>query len=162
MTSMLRRGTYDDASFMSSASAGTGTGDTYAGSAFEGNATPSPSPPTGNMNFVHYNQHHPHRNSQNQQREDRQQFPTHSSFYSPPLPLSNPPVFHGNHGMQPSVPRLENLPQYSDRVSPMMSSASPISHSPHTVAPASFERERNRDHHPPNSASENARPPSVR
>ena len=130
---------YDDSSFMSTSSAGSGSGsDIYPHSGHHGldDMTPSPSPPASSMSFVHYSPG----------ADSRQPYSSNSStFYSVPSPLSNPPVLHPQHGNQ--LPRLDHIPSYTDRVSPMHSSGSPISHSPltSTVPPASFERERNRD-----------------
>lgn len=110
------------------------------------------SAPNSNMNFVHYAPGGPN---------DRSGQPSYSSnnnsnFYSVPSPLSsNPPVLHssqggghGNHhGHGHQLPPLGQITSYAGRLSPMLSSASPIGHSPltSTLPPASFERERDRD-----------------
>lgn len=157
----LRRG-YDETSFMSTSSTGSGSGsDVYSHSGHPGldGLTPSPSPPAANMNFVHYSPH-----PQNQSDSRHSYTPnTTSSFYSVPSPLSNPPVLHSQHSNQ--TPRLDHIPTYSDRLSPMLSSASPVSHSPltSTMPPASFERERDRERElPPTPVSAEPRHSSRR
>ncbi|TFK72912.1 hypothetical protein BDN72DRAFT_869302 [Pluteus cervinus] len=131
--SAMRR-SYGDTSFVSTSSNGSGSGsEMYSHSSHHilESATPSPSPPAS-MNFVHY------------APGERQSYSTNSgSFYSTPSPLSNPPVLH--HSNQ--LPPLGQLTSYTDRLSPMLPSASSSNHSPLTSThpPASFERERDRD-----------------
>jgi hypothetical protein len=117
----LRRGGYDN-----SFSAGSNSGsEVYSQSSHHGldALTPSPSPPASSVNFVHYSPQ-----SQSQAGENRQTYNNNSgSFYSVASPLSNPPVVNPQHGNPMSA--------YSDRLSPVTS----------TTAPASFERDREKD-----------------
>ncbi|KAF8639423.1 hypothetical protein AX17_001513 [Amanita inopinata Kibby_2008] len=120
--------------------------------------TPSPSPPATNMNFVHYS---PGTNG-------RQQYSTSTNtFYSIPSPLSNPPVLSAPHetGHQPHehpLPPLGQITSYTDRMSPMLPSASSVTQSPltSTLPPASYERERDRERElPPTPLSAEPRHP---
>ncbi|KAF8656860.1 hypothetical protein AX16_002407 [Volvariella volvacea WC 439] len=142
--STMRR-SYGDASFVSTSSTGSGSGNEmypppHTGHHVLEHLTPSPSPPASSMNFVHY-----------APGGERQPYSTSSSsFYSVPSPLSNPPVVPPQHQASPhtnQLPPLGQLTSYADRLSPTFSSSSPVSHSPGTSthAPASFERERERD-----------------
>lgn len=158
----LRRA-YDGSPMLSASDAGSGSG---TGSpvftshhAFE-DFTPSPSPPAGNMSFVHYSHSNQHPQSSN---EPRPTYAGSSSFYSVPSPLSNPPLLnvsasHGGdgsgHGPGPSS-RMEPGPQYSDRIHSTIVSP--------TLSPASFERDRDRirDRDGPSAAAD-GRSSSVR
>ncbi|KAK2462978.1 hypothetical protein APHAL10511_005030 [Amanita phalloides] len=111
-----------------------------------GTLTPSPSPPASSVNFIHYS---PGTTS-------RPQYSTAtSSFYSVPSPLSNSSVLNTPHEIAPStheqrgnqLPPLGQISSYASRMSPMLSVASSITHSPltSTLPPASYERERDRD-----------------
>lgn len=134
------------------------------------NATPSPSPPASNMNFVHYapggsDSRPPYSN-------------TGSNFYSVPSPLSHPHILHHHEQQHPvqqqaapqhstanQLPPLGQLSSYAGRLSPMVTPGSPVSHSSltSTYPPASYERERERDRDardlPPTPLS--AEPPRV-
>ena len=143
----------------STSSAGSPSGsDTYPHSGHHVLSTPSPSPPSSNVNFVHYSPG----------TSTRQNYPTTStgSFYSVPSPLSNPLVLNTphepghptpeQHGNQ--LPPLGQISSYASRMSPMLPANSSITHSPltSTLPPASYERERDRDRdrdHPPTPAS---------
>jgi hypothetical protein len=139
--------------------------------------TPSPSPPASSVNFVHYSphsqsSHHHHRhhhhhhhgsNSESSSTTTRQPYSTSAgTFYSVPSPLSNSPVIHASHHGSHVEQQQQQQQQhhYSDRMS------SPISHSPlmtSTTAPASFERERDKDRElPPTPVSAEPRQHSRR
>lgn len=142
--SAIRRN-YADSSF-STSSAGSASGsDIYphSGPHVVDNMTPSPSPPASNMNFVHY--------SGGSDNRPPYSAGTASSFYSLPSPLSNPHVLQQapptQHINTTQLPPLGQLSSYADRISPMMPSASSLTHSSltSTLPPASYERERERD-----------------
>ncbi|KAJ7650326.1 hypothetical protein FB45DRAFT_986420 [Roridomyces roridus] len=108
------RRNYDEASFSST---GSGSGsDAYPRL---DDATPSPSPPASNMNFVHYSPGDSHAHYQ-----------ASAPFYSVPSPLSNPPVQSAEQS------------SYAPERNP-----SPSAHSPLASTAPSFERER--ELHPP-------------
>ncbi|KAF8896286.1 hypothetical protein BD779DRAFT_1433228 [Infundibulicybe gibba] len=143
--SAMRRN-YGDSSLVSTSSAGSGSGsDIYSHSGHHvlEEMTPSPSPPATHMNFVHYSPG----------ADNRPPYSNNNgSFYSVPSPLSNPPVLHSQvhqhqHHHSNQLPRLGQIASYADRLSPMPSSASPVSHSPlaSTALAASFERDKDRD-----------------
>ncbi|KAM6504195.1 hypothetical protein JOM56_001138 [Amanita muscaria] len=132
----------------STPSAGSPSGsETYSpsGHAILSALTPSPSPPSNNVNFVHYSPG----------TGGRQSYSNTSPFYSVPSPLSNPPVLNtphetghltpGQHVTQ--LPPLGQISAYASRMSPMLPATSSITHSPltSTLPPASYERERDRD-----------------
>jgi hypothetical protein len=132
----LRRGGYEN-SFSTGSNSGS---EVYSQSGHHAldTLTPSPSPPASSVSFVHYSPQ-----SQSHPGDGRQPYNNNTgTFYSVPSPLSNPPVMNSHHGTP-----MDHMSAYSDRLSPMLSSASPISHSPltSTTAPASFEREREKD-----------------
>ncbi|KAF9565221.1 hypothetical protein CPC08DRAFT_684180 [Agrocybe pediades] len=142
--SAVRRN-YADSSF-SASSAGSASGSEvypHTGQHVLDTATPSP-PPASNMNFVHYAPGG---------TENRNAYTgPASNFYSMPSPLSSshvlqpqqPPPQHINTNQ---LPPLGQLSSYAGRLSPMIPSASSLTHSSlsSTLTPASYERERERD-----------------
>lgn len=143
------RRNYADSSF-SASSAGSASGsDVYPhnGHRALGSITPSPSPPATTMSFVHYAPGG---------TDNRQSYSNSgSNFYSVPSPLSNTHVLHPppqqqslaqqqQHINTTQLPPLGQLSLYAGRQSPMMPSASGISHSSlaSSISPASYERER--------------------
>ncbi|KAI0049763.1 hypothetical protein FA95DRAFT_1537482 [Auriscalpium vulgare] len=132
----LRRGSYDDASFISTSPAGSASGSevySQAGpSSFDG-LTPSPSPPTNDVSFAHYVP-----SSQSVRQGSTRNYPG-GAFYS--SPLSHPPVqSHAMHAQQ-----SERLPHMLSRASPILSSTSSDSAVSSAAPSASYERERHRD-----------------
>ncbi|KAF8962756.1 hypothetical protein BDZ97DRAFT_1092582 [Flammula alnicola] len=149
------RRNYADSSFSASSTGSASGSDIYPHSGHHvlENMTPSPSPPASSMNFVHYAPGG---------ADNRPPYSgTGSSFYSVPSPLSNPHVLHpppqqqqqqqqqpqSQHMNTTQLPPLGQLSSYAGRLSPMVPSASPASHSSlaSTLPPASYERERERD-----------------
>ncbi|TBU63084.1 hypothetical protein BD310DRAFT_945502 [Dichomitus squalens] len=156
----MRRGSFfEEGSFLSTSSAGSGSGnDSFShGPPFDG-MTPSPSPPSGGMHYVpgHSMGYNP-----SPMPVDRHGFgghPNPNQYYSLPPPQSGfpqqPAAHHlpsnGHHPLPPA--RLEPVMPYSNRLSPLMSPASPVSNSPLSagLSAASYERdkryEREADH----------------
>jgi len=110
--------------------------------------TPSPSPPASNMSFVHYA-------PSGSDNRPPYSGPAGNNFYSAPSPLSNTHVLHPPQQQPPpssqhlnanQLPPLGQLSSYADRLSPILPSGSPISHSSmtSTLPAASYERERER------------------
>ncbi|KAF8149847.1 hypothetical protein B0H34DRAFT_666911 [Crassisporium funariophilum] len=144
--SAIRRN-YADSSF-STSSAGSASGsDIYphSGHHMLDTMTPSPSPPASNMNFVHYAP------GGVDNRPPPPYSGTASTFYNVPSPLSNPSVLHPQEQQQHmhvnQLPPLGQLSTYAGRLSPMVPTGSPITHSSltSTIPPASYERERERE-----------------
>ncbi|KAH9850255.1 hypothetical protein C2E23DRAFT_735327 [Lenzites betulinus] len=152
----LRRGSYfEDSAFLSTSSAGSGSGnDSFSHNPpFDALATPSPSPPSGGMHYpgqpVNYNQP--------MQAERQQNYAGHAGqFYSLPPPPQGmhqqpPPGMHhvpgGAHGHGHGPSRLDTIVgPFPSRLSPLMSPSSPVGTVPMS---ASYEREKHheREHH---------------
>ncbi|KAI0956052.1 hypothetical protein AcV7_006560 [Taiwanofungus camphoratus] len=171
----IRRGSlYDDGSFVSTSSNGSPSNEMYSQHPNHANgATPSPSPPSGNMHYVPYSQHSAHHH-QNSQIDNRSHFGTHgNTFYSVPPPLPNQAMHHmtnNNHSHSSNaVPRLEPVMAFTNRLSPLVSPSSPASTSPlsASLSSASFEREKHAKDHdrvllPPTPVSAESRHPSSK
>lgn len=129
-----------DASIVSTSSAGSASGsEIYTHSTHHLiDNTSSPSPPANNVNFVHY-----------APGTDRQPYSSNTtSYYSVSSPLSNPPVLPPQHQQHTnSLPPLDHIASYANRLSPVLPSAASIVHSPlsATHPSSSFERDRDRD-----------------
>lgn len=155
----MRRGSYfEDASFLSTSSAGSGPGNdvfTHAPSGYDG--TPSPPPPSAGM---HYAQNQPVGYSQSMASEARSGYgghPAPNQFYLPPhhhgLAPSAHPVPSNGHGHDIQPARLDTINALRHRPPPMLSPSSPVSNSPLSAGlpgAASYERdkryERDADH----------------
>ncbi|KAI0749586.1 hypothetical protein C8Q80DRAFT_1101876 [Daedaleopsis nitida] len=146
----IRRGSYfEDSSFLSTSSAGSGSGnDSFShGTGFDG-MTPSPSPPSGGMHYV----------------------PSQSTSYNPPLQAEGRSPFGGPSNQYYSLPpvqsslaqagvspftsnrhalptRLDPVGPFPQRMSPMMSPSSPVSNSPMSagLSAASYERDKRQE-----------------
>ncbi len=154
----MRRGSYfEEGSFISTSSAGSGSGnDSFShGQTFDG-MTPSPSPPSGGMHYVsgHTVGYHP-----SAMHADRPGFgghPNPNQFYLPP-PQSGYPQSGGHHvpstGHHPLAPaRLDPVVPFPSRLSPLVSPSSPVSNSPLSaglssagLSSASYERDKRHD-----------------
>ena len=146
----MRRGSYfEEGSFLSTSSAGSGSGnDSFShGASFEG-MTPSPSPPSGGLHYVpgqsvNYNPHMP--------GQGRPGFGGHpNDYYSlPPAPhasgLAQSGVQHvspNGHPLPPS--RLDPIVPFPSRLPHLDSPSSPVANSPLSagLSAASYEREK--------------------
>ncbi|OSD06313.1 hypothetical protein PYCCODRAFT_1383241 [Trametes coccinea BRFM310] len=145
----MRRSSYfDDASFLSTSSAGSGSGnDSFSHAAtFDHIGTPSPSPPSGGMQYVpgqsvNYNQP--------MQAERQQNYGQHAGqFYSLPPPsqgMQQPGMHHvagnGHQSIPPS--RLDPIVPFPNRLSPLVSPSTPSANSPLSASiSASYERDK--------------------
>ena len=150
----MRRGSYfEEGSFLSTSSAGSGSGnDSFSHApSFEG-LTPSPSPPSGGMHYaagqsVNYNP--------SMQAEGRPSFGGHPNPYyalapsQSSLPQSGLPHLSNNaHGLPPV--RLDPIVPFPSRLSPLMSPSSPASNSPLSagLSAASYERDKRHEREP--------------
>ncbi|KAI0368748.1 hypothetical protein BV20DRAFT_980514 [Pilatotrama ljubarskyi] len=148
----MRRGSYfEDSSFLSTSSAGSGSGnDSFShGAAFEGMSTPSPSPPSGGM---HYVPGQPVNYNPPMQAERQQNYGGHANqFYSLPPPsqgMQQPGVQHPAGNGHSSVPpsRLDTIVPFPNRLSPLVSPSSPASNSPLSAGlSASYERDKRQE-----------------
>ncbi|TFK28086.1 hypothetical protein FA15DRAFT_86164 [Coprinopsis marcescibilis] len=128
--------------------------------------TPSPSPPSANVNFVHYAPSNDNRSSY-----------SNTSYYgATPSPLANPPYSNqptdaaslpppqSGHQQITQLPPLGQLSAYAGRLSPLVPSPSPVANSsPSSAFPVSSyerDRERERDYQdlPPTPLSAEPRP----
>nr|VWO99746.1 B-type cyclin 2 [Ganoderma boninense] len=157
----MRRGSYfEEGSFISTSSAGSGSGnDSFShGPTFDG-MTPSPSPPSGGMHYVPgHAMSYP-----SAMQADRPGFggqPNPGQFYLPP-PQSGYPQSGAHHvpsnGHHPhphplAPARLDPVVPFPSRLSPLVSPSSPISNSPLSaglsssgLSSASYERDKRRD-----------------
>ncbi|KAI9000584.1 hypothetical protein BD414DRAFT_405786 [Trametes punicea] len=146
--SMRRNSYFEDSSFLSTSSAGSGSGnDNFAhGPAFDNVATPSPSPPSGGMQYVSgqsVNYNPP------MQAERQQNYGGHAGqFYSLPPPeqaMQQSGMQHVTGNGHSSVPpsRLDPIMPFPHRLSPLVSPSSPTSNSPlNSNMSASYEREK--------------------
>ncbi|CDO72464.1 hypothetical protein BN946_scf184980.g5, partial [Trametes cinnabarina] len=131
----MRRSSYfEDGSFLSTSSAGSGSGnDNFPhAAAFDPIGTPSPSPPSGGLHYVPgqsatYNQP--------MQAERQQHYGQHAAqFYSlpPSQSMQQPGMQHvagnGHQAMPPS--RLDTIVPYPDRLSSLVSPSTPAGNSP--------------------------------
>ncbi|KAI0330225.1 hypothetical protein GY45DRAFT_1323948 [Cubamyces sp. BRFM 1775] len=142
----MRRGSYfEEGSFLSTSSAGSGSGnDSFShAAAFDGMTTPSPSPPSGGMQYppgqaVNYNQ---------PMQAERQQ--TYGGqFYALPSPsqgMQQPGMQHVAGNGHSSVPssRLDPIVPFPNRLSPLVPPSSPATNSPLSASlTASYERDK--------------------
>jgi len=145
---VIRR-SYPDSSFSTSSAGSPSGSDIYSHSGHHllDNITPSPSPPAPNVNFVHY--------APGGVESRGTGYSGSTNFYSGPSPLANQaPVISSQESSAPSqpppphhLPPLGQLAQYADRMSPIGLNSSA------TMAPASYERERDLRELPPTPLS---------
>lgn len=151
----MRRGSYfEESSFLSTSSAGSGSGnDSFShGAGFDG-MTPSPSPPSGGM---HYHSSQSGNYSQAMQAEGRPSFGGHPNpYYALPPPQSSslaqsgvPHMSNNGHSLPPA--RLDPIAPFTSRFSPLVSPSSPASNSPLSagLSSASYERDKRHDREP--------------
>ncbi|KAI0768048.1 hypothetical protein BD413DRAFT_566287 [Trametes elegans] len=145
----MRRGSYfEEGSFLSTSSAGSGSGnDSFShGTAFEGMSTPSPSPPSGGMHYVSgqsVNYNPP------LQAERQQNYAGHTGqFYAMPpssQAMQQPGMQHVGVNGHSSVSgsRMDPIMPFPNR---LVSPSSPASNSPLSAGlSASYEREKRHD-----------------